>query len=315
MRTILNGGLALLGLATVAVADVPKVATDIAPVHSLVAQVMKGVGEPVLLVDPGASPHGYALRPSQARALSRADMIFWVGEALTPWLHHPLETLAENAISVELMELPSTITLEFREDAGFEEHDHGAHADHESDEHEHHEQDDHGHEGIDPHGWLDPENARSWIIEISDRLSSMDPENAPAYARNAAEATARLDALIADLSAEMSRAAGMKFVVFHDAFHYFERRFGLSASGAITLSDASDPSAGRVAELRSTIAKTGVTCVFAEPQFNLGLIRAVAEGGVRIATVDPMGVGVAAGPDLYDQMMRGLSAGVLSCLE
>lgn len=349
-------------------AEAPKVVTDIAPVHSLVAQVMQGVGTPVMLIDPGASPHGYALRPSQARALSQADVVFWIGEALTPWMEQPLEALAADAHSVELLELEATLQLEFREGATFEEHDHdephgedhGSHGheehadddhdDHDEhghddhDEHGHDEHDEHGHDdheehghddhdehghedhdeedhhdhahdGVDPHAWLDPVNAIAWTQAIADELSRMDPENAATYAKNAAEGIAALNQLSADLAADLAPAHDLHFVVFHDAYHYFENRFGLAASGAISVGDATDPSAARVAEVRDTVADAGVTCVFAEPQFNPGLIRAVSETGVKVAQIDPLGVGLELGPDLYGQTLRALSASILGCLK
>jgi zinc transport system substrate-binding protein len=400
-------------------AEAPKVVTDIAPVHSLVAQVMQGVGTPVMLIDPGASPHGYALRPSQARALSQADVVFWIGEALTPWMEQPLEALAADAHSVELLELEATLQLEFREGATFEGHDHDEphgedhdahgheehadddhddhdehnehghddhdehghddheehghddheehghddhddhghddhdeeghddhdehghddheehghddhdahghddHDDHGHDDHEEHGHDDHdeeghhdhAHDGVDPHAWLDPVNAIAWTQTIADELSRQDPENAATYAKNAAEGIAALNQLSADLAADLAPAHDLHFVVFHDAYHYFENRFGLAASGAISVGDATDPSAARVAEVRDTVADAGVTCVFAEPQFNPGLIRAVSETGVKVAQIDPLGVGLELGPDLYGQTLRALSASILGCLK
>ncbi|MGH1353454.1 MAG: zinc ABC transporter substrate-binding protein [Thalassovita sp.] len=363
---------AAASLAAPAWAEAPKVVTDIAPVHSLVATVMQGVGEPTMLIDPGASPHGYAMRPSQARALSNADVVFWIGEGLTPWLEQPLESLAGDAESVELLELDASIKLEFREGATFEGHDHdephgheedeheehAEHDDHEGHDHEEHEEhghddhdeheerdehghddhdehdenghddhekhaehddhddhSDHAHEGVDPHGWLDPENAKVWLQAIAKELSHLDPENAQTYAENAAKGTADLDQLIADLSADLEPAHDLHFVVFHDAYHYFENRFGLAATGAISLGDASDPSVARVAAVREAVADAGVTCAFAEPQFNPGLIGAVAETGVKVAMIDPLGVGLELGPDLYGQTLRNLSANILSCLD
>jgi zinc transport system substrate-binding protein len=338
MRSILFGGVVATGLAGAIAADVPKVATDIAPVHSLVAQVMDGLGEPFLLIDPGASPHAYALRPSQARALSQADAVFWVGQGLTPWLHHPLESLAGGAVSIALMELPKTKTLEVRGGVNFAAHDHAGHENEQEhgheDDHAHQHDDDshhndghhdehgdhksadhegHDHVGDDPHGWLDPLNAIAWLEVIASELSRLDPDNAATYAQNAAAARVEMLELVADLKAQMAPSADLRFMVFHDAFHYFESRFGLTAAGAISLSDASDPSAGRVAEARATLAAAKVTCVFTEPQFNPGLIRAVAETGVAVAQIDPLGVAHEIGPDLYGNMMRDLAAGIHAC--
>lgn len=333
-------------LCSTAQAEVPRVVTDITPVHSLVATVMKGVGAPTLLVEPGASPHSYALRPSKAAALDRADAVFWMGEALASWLEGPLETLGSGAVAVELMEVPGTTVLEFREGATFAKHeghddhddDHDDHKDehdgHEEDEHGHdehdhdaHEDDDghddhddhaedshgHGHEGVDPHGWLDPQNGRVWLGAIAAELSKLDPENAATYAANAAQGQAELEALEAELKASLTPFHETKFIVFHDAYHYFENRFDLEASGAISLSDASDPGAARIAEIRDTVAALGVTCVFSEPQFNPGLVASVAAGGTHVAQLDPLGSTLQPGADLYADLLRGMTTAMLSC--
>lgn len=317
-------------------AEAPHVVADIAPVHALVARVMDGVGEPTLLVEPGASPHGYALRPSRAAALSRAQAVFWMGEALEPWLEAPLHTLGDQARTVELMEVPGTTVLAFREGATFEGHSHEAegerdHEDHDHDDHAHddhdkehgHEdhaaeaQDDdhagHDHEGTDPHGWLDPMNAQVWLGAIADTLSQIDPENAARYASNAAAGRAELDALTAELYASLSAFRETRFIVFHDAYHYFENRFDLSAAGAISLSDASDPGAKRIAQVRHTVEELGVTCVFAEPQFNAGLVQAVTDAGVHVSTLDPLGADLEPGWALYPQLLRGLAEDMRAC--
>lgn len=318
MRFALMVPLALI--AGGAQAEAPKVVADIAPVHALVARVMKGVGEPVLLVEPGASPHGYSLRPSRAAALDQARAVFWMGEGLEPWLEGPLDTLGGQARVVELMEVPGTTVLEFREGATFEEHEHSEDGQtHEHEEHatEHeqdaHDHDEHAHDGADPHGWLDPMNAHVWLGAIAQTLSEIDPENAMRYAANAAEGRAELDALVAELNAVLAEFRGTRFIVFHDAYHYFENRFGLSAVGAISLSDASDPGAKRIAEVRRTVLDMGVTCVFAEPQFNPGLVQAVTEGGVHVATLDPLGTDLEPGWPLYPQLLRELAKDMRDC--
>ncbi|MEH6751384.1 MAG: zinc ABC transporter substrate-binding protein, partial [Paracoccaceae bacterium] len=281
-------------LSTAALAEVPQVATDIAPVHSLVAQVMGDLGAPALIVRPGASPHGYAMRPSEAQALEQADLVVWIGEGLTPWLEGPVETLGEGAAVLELMSVEGTILHDYREGATFAAHDHGEHEGHDHDaakghdhDHDHahdkaeahdhdHDHDTaeshagdhagHDHSGADAHAWLDPANGRVWLGAIAAELSRLDPENAAAYAANAAEGQAELTALEAELTKLLAPMAETEFVVFHDAYQYFERRFGLAAAGAISFSDASAPSAGRIAELREAVADLGAACVFAEPQ-------------------------------------------------
>ena len=331
-------------LSTAALAEVPQVATDIAPVHSLVAQLMGDLGAPALIVRPGASPHGYAMRPSEAQALEQADLVVWIGEGLTPWLEGPVETLGEGAAVLELMSVEGTILHDYREGATFAAHDHGEHEGHDHDaakghdhdhdhahdkaeahDHDHdHDHDKaeshagdhagHDHSGADAHAWLDPANGRVWLGAIAAELSRLDPENAAAYAANAAEGQAELTALEAELTKLLAPMAETEFVVFHDAYQYFERRFGLAAAGAISFSDASAPSAGRIAELREAVADLGAACVFAEPQFSSGLVETVFGDSARVGLLDPLGQDMAPGADLYPQVLRSMAGAFTTCL-
>lgn len=313
-------------LAPAALAEVPKVAADITPVHGLVARVMDGVGSPDLVIRHGASPHEYSLRPSEAAALERADIVFWVGEALTPWLEGSIGTLAGEARSIALLEVPGTISLPFREGATFEaqghgedDHGHEAHEDEAHDVHAHdvpgHDDHDHDHEGTDPHAWLDPENAKVWLDVIAAELSAVDPANATAYAANAAAARSEIDTAESEVAATVAPLREAGFVVFHDAYQYFENRFDLAAAGAITLSDATSPSPARIAEVRDAVADFGVACVFSEPQFDPGLVAAVAEGsGAQTAVIDPLGTEIAPGPGFYPALLRDLAARMAACL-
>lgn len=315
-----------------ALADVPRVAVDIAPVHALVAKVMDGVGVPDLVVPPGASPHGYALRPSEAAVLQGADLVVWVGPGLTPWLADPLDTLAPDTARLSLLEADGVRLLDFRQGVSFAAHDHDAdgekdaHDDHGHEEHGHkehgheeqahddHGHDDHDHAGTDPHAWLDPVNAGVWLGVIADELSRLDPENAARYAANAAQAKAGMTALEAEIAARMAPLSG-QFIVFHDAYHYFEARFGVEAAGAISLSDAAPPGPARVAEIRDLVADQAITCVFAEPQFNRGMVDAVFAGtGVNIGIIDPLGATLTPGAALYDALLTGMAASFESCL-
>ena len=324
-KTLLSSAFSVFLFSTAAYADVPSVAVDIPPVYSLVAQVMKGVGTPDLIVQQGASPHGYSLRPAEAQALQDADAVFWVGDALEPWLESSIDTLAGDAKSVELMETEGTTELEFREGATFEKHSHGDEADdhkdhdhdghdHEAHEHEAHDHDDHDHHGHDPHAWLDPQNARVWLDVIATDLSALDPENAATYSKNAEDGKKELDGLMSDVNAELADVKDKHFVVFHDAYQYFEHRFGLSATGSIRLGDASDPSPARIEEIHDKVAKLNVTCVFAEPQFNRGLIDTVFEGtDAKVGVLDPLGSDLALGEDLYPELIRNLAKNLKSC--
>lgn len=325
-RTLLPLSLLTAYMAGAAHAEVPRVATDIAPIHSLVARVMDGVGTPDLIVQPGGSPHEYSLRPSEAKALQEADLVFWVSPDLTPWLGNAIETLATNASVTELLEADGTIELTIREGALFEVHEHDDdkhedaehkgddHAEHAEGKHYEHAEEEAGHEGHgdgahDPHVWLSPTNAATWLNVIAGQLSATDPENAGAYFANAAAGRAELDTLTSDINAMLGPVRGGQFIVFHDAYQYFESAFDFIASGAISISDASDPSPARIAEIRARIADEGINCVLAEPQFNAGLVATVLDGTeAKTGVLDPLGSDLAPGPALYPQLMRNLAS-------
>ncbi len=337
----------LLFSAGLAHAEVPRVATDIAPVHSLVSMVMQGAGSPDLIIPPGASPHSYAMRPSEARAVAKADLVVWVGPSLAPWLEEPMSSLAQGAERLTLQDVEGIRLLTNRSGVAFEAHDHGDHEGHEDhdghddhaehDDHEGHDHADHAdhddhdhdaheeadaHEGhnhapgaLDPHIWLDPQNAMVWLDAIAASLSAQDPENAELYADNAAQAQAQLVDLQADIQAELTPLRGQKFVVFHDAYHYFEARFDVEASAAISLSDGAAPSAARLAEVRDVVKDTQAACVFTEPQFNAGLVDALQDGtALKSASLDPIGAALEPGVDMYPALLRDLAAAFTSCL-
>ena len=314
-------------MSTSVMADVPNVAADIAPVHSLVSRVMDGIGAPKLVVQSGASPHGYRLRPSEAKALQDADLVFWMGEELTPWLDGALKTLASKASITTLMDQEGVILHDFRESVLFEAHDHSDHDDEKDhddhddekdhddhdDEKDHDDHDDHG--GHDPHSWLSPENAKLWLNIIASKLSVSDPENAATYFMNAAAGQTEIEEMITEVSATLKPVQGGKFVVFHDAYQYFENDFDFYASGAISLSDASDPSPARVAKIQKRIRDEGIQCVLAEPQFKRGLVATVMEGSEATASViDPLGADLKTGPKLYTQLIINMAKTLRNCL-
>lgn len=327
-------------MAGTTMADVPNVVADIAPVHSLVARVMDGVGTPDLILPPGASPHEYSLRPSEAAALQNADIVVWMGADLAPWMEDAVETLAGNAGHLTLLEAEGTNLLELREGALFEEHDHGHedhghdHAededdhegehdhedhpehDHESHEdHEDHAHHDHGHGAHDAHAWLSPTNAATWLNLIAAELSSADPDNAGTYFANAAAAREELAALTAEVNTILEPVRNGSFITFHDAFQYFETDFDFPASGAISLSDAADPSPARIAEIQDRVQNEGIDCVLAEPQFNEGLVTTVLGGTEANTTViDPIGVDLEPGSTLYPQLIRNIATTLAGCL-
>lgn len=305
-----------------AFAATPDVVVSIKPIHSLVASVMKGVAEPKLIVEGAASPHTYNMRPSNAAALQNADLIFWVGHGMEAFLEKPLEALGSKATVVTLEDAPGLTKLKFREGGVFEPeaeeghdhghgHNHGAGEDHADGE----DDGDHDHEGNDVHLWLDPMNAKAMTAEIEKQLVQVDAEHAAIYQKNAAELMGKLDALDTELKAELSPVKDKPFIVFHDAYQYFEHRYGVKVAGSITVSPETMPGAERVKEIHQKVEDLGATCVFAEPQFEPKLVKVVTEGSkAKSGVLDPEAGALKEGPELYFDMMRGLATSLKTCL-
>lgn len=298
-----------------------NVVVTIKPVHSLVAQVMEGVGTPALLVDGQASPHTFALRPSDANALSNAAVVVRVSPLVEPFTVKLSETLSSETTLVTLTEAPGVKLLELRRGSRFEAHDHGeedGHAaeEHKSDEaHEHDHDQDHEAGGMDGHIWLDPDNAKAIVRYVAEVLASRRPELKDKLAANADKAIAGIDALDAEVRASVTPIVGKPFIVFHDAFQYFEDHYGLHAAGAITLHPEVKPSARRLKEIRETLKETGARCVFAEPQFSPRIVASVLEGtDAKAGTLDPLGANIPAGPSQYAALMRSIATGMVACL-
>ena len=276
----------------------PEVTVTIGPLHSLVAGVMAGAGEPHLVVRGQGSPHTYRMRPSDARALAHADLVVWVGEGLETFLAGSLATLAGSADVVEAGTLAGLVSWPARE-GGLHE-GHGAA---------------HEHGNADPHVWLDPRNAAVIAGAVANRLAALDPARASLYARNARALQARLAALDRALAARLAPLRDRPYVVLHDAYQYLERRYLLHSLGAVTVSPDRMPGARRIGELRRQVRATGARCLFAEPQVSAALLETVAEGEVvRIGVLDPLGARYTPGPEAYFEMMEANAAALEACL-
>ncbi len=308
--SLLLSGLLVSTAATAA--DAPKVVVSIKPIHSLVAAIMQGVGMPDLIVDGASSPHTYALKPSNARSLQQAQLVFWVGPGMEAFLQKPLTALGSNATVVELDDAPGITKLKFREGGAFEPHDDGdGHdaGDERADGHDH----DNGE--FDTHLWLDPHNAKAMAAEITTSLVAADPANALTYEANQKTLNDKLDALDTEIASTVAPVKDKPFIVFHDAYQYFEHRYGVRVSGSITVSPETIPGAQRVAEIRSKVADLGATCVFAEPQFEPKLVNVVLEGtSAKSGVLDPEAATLPQGPDLYFDLMRDIASSLKSCL-
>ncbi len=265
-------------------AETLRIVTDIAPVQALVAAVTGDGAAVSVLVGPADSPHDFALRPSQARGLQQADVVFWVGPELTHWLEKTLSNLGDNAKRVALSQVAGTRRLPMRGQAG----------------------------AVDPHFWLDPQNAALWLSEIAQVLAGIDPQNAALYRLNATAEQARIAALETETAQKLAAVAERPYLVFHDSYQYLETRFGLSPLGAITSGEGIAPSASAIAKARAKLHAADVRCLLYEPDANRKLIAAVTEGApVRQVILDPLGNGVAGG---YTGLLRYWREGFVGCL-
>jgi zinc transport system substrate-binding protein len=308
-------GLAPLFLSFSAKADI-KVVTTIKPLHSLVSSVMDGVSEPSLIIEGTNNPHTFVFKPSHAKLLEEADMVFWIGEDLEAFMEKPLKSLASNAKKIAFMDLASIEKLKFREENIFDDHD--DHDDHDGHEDEHEGHDDHaGHEGhnhgeFDAHIWLDPMNAKEMVHEIAHELSELDPSNKEIYEANANRALKSLDKLMEDVGKDVPK--DISYVVFHDAYQYFEKRFGVSTAGALTLNPDVLPGAKQIADIQDLISDKGIKCIFSEPQYNPKIIETLASD-MKISTgiLDPLGANLDKGNTMYEELIKKISNSIKNC--
>ncbi len=322
----------------------PRVVASIPAVHSLVAGVMEGVGKPSLLVSGGASPHTFSLKPSQARELQDADAIFWIGDELENFLEKPLKALGSKAAIVKFSTNEHIEMLDSREGGIWKKDDHDDHDDHKGHAHDDHDdhakkddhghddhgkkemaakKDDHGHDDHEGHAhgehdlhlWLDPHNAKEMAEVIAETLAKVDPANASKYEANAEKIAGRIDKLDHEIEEALAKVKDRPYLVFHDAYQYFERRYGLAAVGSISVSPERKPGAKRVAELRHEIEDNEAVCVFAEPQFQPTIVQTLVEGTkARSGVLDPVGGSLPPGPDAWFALMSNLAKSLENCL-
>ena len=321
-----------------------KVVASIKPIHSLASYLMDGIAKPDIIVDGYASPHVFALKPSHAKMLQNADIVFWVGEDLENFLEKPLDSIAKKAEKIELLEIKGLNKLKFRERNIFEDHDDHGHDDHghkkkdDHDDHDHakkedgHKEDDHDdhnhkkkndhddhddHEGhhhgeYDPHIWLDPINAKVILNEMVEHLIENDAKNASTYKSNLEKALKDIDKLTIEVMTDLNQSTSS--IVFHDAYQYFEKRFNVNVLGAFTVNSDVMPGAEQLAEIREIIEHDNVTCIFSEPQFNPDIIKAVAKDmDIKTGVLDPLGATLTPGKTLYFDLIKNMSKSFKGC--
>ena len=293
-----------------------SVVTSIKPLHSLTSYIMEGVGEPELIIDGVASPHNFQIKPSHAKMLQNADLVIWIGEDLESFLPTALKSIPKDAVVFELLDQSGLKKLKFREKNIFEGHDDHGHDEHakKEDDHDDHGHDDHGHGhgSFDPHIWLDPANAKVIVKKITNQLSKIDKDNASTYKANSKKVIKDLDGLIKEVKNEINKDAS--FVVFHDAYQYFEKRFGLTVIGALTVNPDVMPGAEQLSEIREVIEHEKAKCIFSEPQFNPNIINSIAsDTGVKTGVLDPLGANIDKGKNMYFDLIKDMSNSLKDC--
>ena len=334
-----------------------KVVTTIKPLHSLISRIMETRGEPQLIIEGTNNPHTFVFKPSHAKMIEEADIVFWIGENLEAFMEKPLNSLAKDTKKIAFMDSESIEKLKFREENIFDDNDdhddhdghddeHEGHDDH--DDHDGHKDDDHNdhddhdghddeHEGHDDHDghddehddhaghhdghnhgefdvhiWLDPENAKEMVKIIRDELIKIDPEGQRQYSVNAAGATLELDNLINNVEKELSK--DVSYIVFHDAYQYFETRFGVKSAGALTLNPDVLPGAKQIADVQDLISDKGIKCIFSEPQYNPKIIETIGNDmNISTGVMDPLGAFIDAGPTMYVELINGIANSIKEC--
>jgi zinc transport system substrate-binding protein len=284
-----------------------RVVVSIAPLHSLAAGLMLDGQKPYLLARGGSSPHTYSLRPSDARALQDADLVFWVGAELESFLVKPLKNQHNRSKVIQLHKAAEVALLPSRGmDMWSNEQPHGL-----ADDHAH----DHHAGAYDMHLWLDPDNVKALIATIAQALIAADPDNRVVYQNKEKLLLARLERLDRHIASQLAKIKEVPFMVFHDGFQYFEHHYQLKAVAAITPSPEQRPGARRIQRVRQLVKKRRVHCLFQEPQFNPAIANSVVAGSkTKIGLIDPLGSSFAPGPEQYFQTMQAIANSMEQCL-
>lgn len=289
-----------------------KVVVSIKPFHSLVSTVMQGVSEPALLLNGNNSPHTYSLRPSAAVKLQNADLVFWGGENLEGFLAKPIHSLAAGARVVSFEDTPGLILRPFRSVKEWQELD----PESKNDQDHVKKREINRLPGNDPHIWLDPLNAQKITQYLVQILSEFDPKNAQTYHSNGKKTILRLSDLNIQLETKMSSVSSKPYIVFHDAYQYFEKRYQLNPIASVTVSSGTSTSVGRLIDIRKKIKIKKVLCIFTEPQFSPKLVQTVISGtAVKKGILDPIGTSISPGPEMYFTLLNNISHSISTCFK
>ncbi|KGF64378.1 ABC transporter substrate-binding protein [Pseudomonas lutea] len=294
----------ITGFASIAPAQADvRVLTSIKPLQLIAAAVQDGIAVPEVLLPPGASPHNYALRPSDVRRVQDADLLYWIGPNMETFLPRVLTGRSKPSVPVE-----SLTGMHLRHFTASDDHHH----DDEGDEHDH----DHKPGSVDAHLWLSSANARVIAAKMAADLSEADPVNAARYESNVKAFDARLDTVDAQIKQRVAGISGKQYFVFHEAFDYFEEAYGLKHAGVFAVSSEVQPGAQHVAAMRARLTEFGKTCVFSEPPLRPRLADTLSAGlPVKLAELDGLGGYTPATAQGYEQLLSKLADDLAGCLE
>ena len=297
---------ALVSFVPVHNANAKDIVVTIKPLHSLVTGVVGNTAKTHLMVSGNQSPHGFKFKPSQVKLLNNSAVVFYIGDTFETFMEKAFDNIPSNVVKVPVAEKARLKLLPYREGGAWEEDKHEGH--------------DHGHEGHhdegggDMHVWLDPDNAIKMIKAITRELSKVYPENRDIYKANARSYVQKITALDSELSAALSNSKESPFIVFHDAYQYFEKHYGLNGVGSITFDPHDFPSPKRLKEIRGKLNEMSAACVFSEPQFSDRLVRTVIKGtSAKTALIDPLGSNIKAGPNLYFELLSEMAGSFKRC--
>ncbi len=295
-------------------AEAPKVLASIKPLQLISQAITEGITHTEVLLPPGASPHNHSMRPSDARKLHSADLIFWVGPAMETFLERSLPS-PENAASVAMMDIEG-ITLLANDESDHDEHEYDDHHSHERERHEHGRHGhDHHHGKYDPHIWLSPKNGKAIAKAMANALADIDAKHAGQYQQNLTAFLKDLDKTDKRNKAIVKQLNDQPMFVFHDAYGYLQDQYQLNIAGHFTLNPEQQPGAKHLTELRDQLKSSGNTCVFREPQFQPAYINRITEGlPVKVGILDPLGGEIKVKADGYSLFISSLVDNISECL-
>jgi len=291
----------IFGLIVTSNAISSEIVVSIKPLHSLVSAVTEGSNSVSLVIDGSMTPHNFALKPSHAKLLNNAKIFFYIDDEFESALKKTVRGLPKSVKVIRVSKIKKLRLLSTRADDNWKE-----------DGHDHH---DHGHSSNDLHVWLDPNNAIEIIKSITKELSAIYPENINTYKKNAKNIIKEIKTTDLLIKSMLEPIRNKPYIVFHDAYQYFEKAYSLKSVGSILVDPELPASAQRIIKIRSKIKSLNAHCVFKEPQYRAKIVKTVIDGTTtKIGILDPLGADIKSGPDMYTNLLKNIAENLNACL-